>query len=239
MELEPGTVSIIQLAWSRLLGFDDGAMADSGGRIYREDNSGSTLMFVSLFGKEALVGPAWAIEAAQDLPGVELSRHSTLLALSRSRGGRALGEAYLYFCDTLPSFPEDGPPVSSEAGHAVALERLCPPDDVAEVGLSGMEHSVVLMDDGQDPAVPLAGAGYEVWSGILAHCGVLTAPEERRRGRAKYAVAVAVEEAMATGLVPQWRARTDNTASQRTALGAGFVRAGSQTTVVLPPAAAS
>ncbi|MDF9279541.1 GNAT family N-acetyltransferase [Arthrobacter sp. EH-1B-1] len=233
MNLEPGTISIIQLAWSRLLGFEDGAMAGTCHRIYREDNNAPLLMFVSLFGKEALVGPTWALDAAKDLTGVELSRHSTLLSMSRPHGGRGLGEAYLYFSDNLPSFPDSGPLVSSDPAHARALERLCPPDDVAEVGLSAMENSCVLVDESSEPPLPLAGAGYDIWEGILAHLGVLTAPDERRRGHASYAVSVAVEESMAAGLIPQWRARTDNVASQRTALRAGFVHAGSQTSVVL------
>ena len=233
MDLEPGTISIIQLAWSRLLGFDDDAMADGRDRIYREDNSAPLLMFVSLFGKEALVGPTWALDAAKGLSGVELSQHSTLLSMSRPHGGRGLGEAYLSFCDTLPSFPDRGPAVSSDPEHALALERLCPPDDVAEVGLSTMENNCVLVDESSEPLLPLAGAGYDIWEGILAHLGALTAPAERRRGRASYAVSVAVEESMAAGLIPQWRARTDNVASQRTALRAGFVHAGSQTSVVL------
>jgi hypothetical protein len=101
-----------------------------------------------------------------------------------------------------------------------------------------MEHSCVLVDESSDPPLPLAGAGYDIWEGILAHMGALTAPDERRRGRASYAVSVAVEEAMAAGLIPQWRARTDNVGSQRTAVRAGFVRAGTQTSVVLEGASA-
>ncbi|WRH26518.1 GNAT family N-acetyltransferase [Arthrobacter sp. JZ12] len=233
MNLEPGTVSIIQLAWSRLLGFDDAAMAAGHGRIYREDSTGTLLTFVSLFGNEALVGPSWALDAARNLSGEELARHSTLLSLSLPHGGRALGEASLYFCDTLPSFPQEGPPVSSDPEHVRALERLCPPDDVAEVQLSSMEQNCILVDDRSDPPAPLAGAGYDIWGGILAHVVVLTAPDERRRGRATYAASVAVEEAMAAGLIPQWRARVGNAASQRTALRAGFIYAGTQTSVVL------
>ncbi|WP_028279631.1 GNAT family N-acetyltransferase [Arthrobacter sp. H5] len=234
MELEAGTVSIIQLAWSRLLSLDDTAFQSATQRIYRRDDSATLLTFVSLFGQEALVGPGWAIDAATDLTGAELSLHSTLLALSRPHGGRGLGEASLYFCDTLPTLDTDeDSAVTSEPEYAVALERLCPPDDVAEVGLSSMEHCSVLVDEFSDPPQPLAGAGYDIWAGILAHMGVLTAPAERGRGRARFAVTVAVEEAMAAGLVPQWRARSDNAGSHRTALRAGFMHAGSQTSVVL------
>nr|WP_241742910.1 GNAT family N-acetyltransferase [Arthrobacter bussei] len=62
---------------------------------------------------------------------------------------------------------------------------------------------------------------------------VITPPDERRKGYAQRIAAVAVAESMAAGLVPQWRARTDNTASQRTALRAGFAYAGTQTSVIL------
>ncbi len=238
MDLDPGTVSIIQLAWSRLLGLDDGALGDGGSeRLYSTDDDASLLTFVTLFGREVLKGPAWAVEAGRDLPGPELRSASTLLALTRDHGGRALGEAQLYFCDALPQF--DGPPavVTSEAALVRALERRCPPDDVAEADLGGVEYPFVLVDGSAEAAdvqpTPLAGAGYDIWEGILAHIAVITPPEERRKGYAGRVAAVAVEEAMAAGLVPQWRARTDNTASQRTARRAGFLYAGTQTSVAL------
>ncbi|OUM40111.1 GNAT family N-acetyltransferase [Arthrobacter sedimenti] len=237
MELDPGTVSIIQLAWSRLLGLDDDALTDGGeGRLYSVDDDAPVLTFVTLFGREVLRGPAWAVDAGRHLPALELRSSSTLLTLSRDHGGRALGEAQLYFCDALPQF--EGPPavVSSEAGLVRALERLCPPDDVAEADLRGVDHPFVLVDeDGPeaDEPTPLAGAGYDIWEGILAHLAVLTPPALRRKGYAQRISAVAVEEAMAAGLVPQWRARTDNTASQRTARRAGFAFAGTQTSVLL------
>ena len=243
MDLDPGTVSIIQLAWSRLLGLDDGALGDGGSdRLYSTDDDASLLTFVTLFGREVLKGPAWAVEAGRSLSGTELRSASTLLTLARDHGGRALGEAQLYFCDALPQF--EGPPavVSSEAALVRELERRCPPDDVAEADLAGAEHPFVLVDGtggtgGTDDAqpTPLAGAGYDIWESIRAHGAAITPPEERRKGYAGRVAAVAVEEAMAAGLVPQWRARPDNTASQRTARRAGFVFAGTQTSVALEP----
>ncbi|THJ66579.1 GNAT family N-acetyltransferase [Arthrobacter echini] len=238
MELEAGTISIIRFAWARLLGLGDGALDDGGtDRLYRTDDDAGLLTFVTLFGREILSGPGWAVDAARALPGTELRDHSTLLTLSREHGGRGLGEAQLYFCDVLPEF--EGPPavVTSDAALVRALEQRCPPDDVAEAGLGTVEHAVVLVagDTDEDDAspLPLAGAGYDVWEGILAHTAVLTPPEERRKGYAQAVTAVAIEEAMAAGLVPQWRARTDNTASQRTARRAGFAYAGTQTSVAL------
>ena len=237
MDLDPGTVSIIQLAWSRLLGLDDGALGDGGSdRLYSTDDDASLLTFVTLFGREVLKGPAWAVEAGRSLSGTALRSASTLLTLTRDHGGRALGEAQLYFCDALPQFDEPPADVSSEAALVRALERRCPPDDVAEADLGGVEYPFVLVDgsDGDEARqTPLAGAGYDIWEGILAHIAAITPPDERRKGYAGRVAAVAVEEAMAAGLVPQWRARTDNTASQRTARRAGFMFAGTQTSVAL------
>ncbi|MHA7281361.1 GNAT family N-acetyltransferase [Arthrobacter sp. TMS2-4] len=232
MQLDPGTVSIIQLAWSRLLGLDDDALASGSDRIYAVDDDASVLMFVTLFGREVLKGPGWAVDAGRSMSSPELRSHSRLLALSREYGGRGLGEAQLYFCDDLPRF--DGPPatVSGEASLVRELERRCPPDDVAEAGLAAVEHPFVLVDGGA-PDTPLAGAGYDIWQGILAHIAVITPPGERRKGYAGQVAAIAVEDAMGAGLVPQWRARTDNTASQRTARRAGFAYAGTQTSVLL------
>jgi GNAT superfamily N-acetyltransferase len=245
LELDDGTKAIVQLAWSRLLGLEDDALADGSGpdRLYSVDTDDArTITFVTLFGREVLRGPGWAVDAARNLPGRELRSHTTLLTLSRAHGGRGLGEAQLYFCDDLPLL--DGPPavVSSEARAVRELERRCPPDDVLEAGIGQSEHPFVLLDgngdgDGSDVGarapVPLAGAGYDIWAGILAHIAVITPPDDRRKGYAQRIAAVAVEEAMAAGLVPQWRARTDNTASQRTARRAGFAYAGTQTSVML------
>ncbi|MHA7261964.1 GNAT family N-acetyltransferase [Arthrobacter sp. TMN-37] len=236
MELDPGTVAIIQLAWSRLLKFEDSALAgDPAERIVRVDNASGRLTFVTLFGKEALVGPEWAVEAARRLPATELRQQSTLVHLTRKHGGRGLGEAQLYFSDTLPALEAlRSAAVSSDREFVEGLERMCPPDDVSEAGLGGLEHRFVLVDDSRpEEPVPLAGAGYEPWAGILAHLSVLTAPQHRGRGLAARIASVAVEEAMAAGFVPQWRARVDNPASQRAARRTGFSFGGTQTTVTL------
>lgn len=238
MDLDPGTVSIIQLAWSRLLGLDDGALGDGGSeRLYSTDDDASLLTFVTLFGREVLKGPAWAVEAGRGLPGPELRSASTLLALTRDHGG---GRSVRPSCTSAMrcrSSTGHAAVVTSEAALVRALERRCPPDDVAEAELGGVEYPFVLVDGSAEAAdvqpTPLAGAGYDIWEGILAHIAVITPPEERRKGYAGRVAAVAVEEAMAAGLVPQWRARTDNTASQRTARRAGFLYAGTQTSVAL------
>ncbi|WP_461170886.1 GNAT family N-acetyltransferase [Arthrobacter sp. Z1-15] len=98
-----------------------------------------------------------------------------------------------------------------------------------------MAKTFVLLGDERSEPRPLAGSGYDVWKDHLAHMGVLTADGSRRQGHAATAVSIAVDHATRAGLIPQWRVRTDNTASIRTALRAGFAHAGSQTTVLLGP----
>jgi predicted GNAT family acetyltransferase len=65
---------------------------------------------------------------------------------------------------------------------------------------------------------------------------VLTPPGFRRRGFGLLAAALATNDALDAGLVPQWRSRIENNASRRTAARLGFLEVGSQTTVLLPPA---
>ena len=49
------------------------------------------------------------------------------------------------------------------------------------------------------------------------------------------AAAIATNDALDVGLVPQWRARTENRASRAIAARLGYVEVGSQTTVLLTP----
>lgn len=233
MQLSPATVLRVQATWAQILGLPQEALARNDTRIYREKSDSSVLMFVSLFGVGVVSGPRWAIEVARDLPDQELASHAKLLEISAPHGGQPLGEAGLYFCDTVPSVPDLVPTVSRDPEHAFALERACSREDAAEVGLSEMKNTFVLLDDGGPTLLPLAGCGYDIWEASLAHMGVLTARGQRQQGHAATAVSIAMAQALELGLVPQWRARTDNPASIRTALRAGFKHAGTQTTVLL------
>jgi len=80
MTLEPGSAEIVQLAWARRLGFDDGAFAAAAGeRLTRADKSARAVQFIRLFGNSALVGPQWALDAAAGYADEELAQHVTLL----------------------------------------------------------------------------------------------------------------------------------------------------------------
>ncbi|GAB3517772.1 GNAT family N-acetyltransferase [Arthrobacter monumenti] len=235
MSLEPTTVAIVELAWARLLGLADDAFPnarrDGLERITRVDDDAKSVTFVKLFDVGVLVGPQWAVDAAVEVDDDSLALHSTMLDLTHDHDGHGLGAAALYYSDVLLEIdPSEVAAVSREPKHSAEVEGQCPPDDVNEVGLTGLDEQFALVTgDG----LAIAGSGYNIWEGIIAHLGTLVTPELRQQGLATYVTAVAVEEAMASGLVPQWRARLDNDASRATAAKLGFDQAGTQTTVLL------
>lgn len=241
MTLDHGSAEIIQLAWARHLGLADhtfGEALSSGERIIRVDDSASSVQFVRLFGASALVGPAWAVEAAADVPDAELAQHVTLMTLARGHGGHGLGATALFFADDLPlQQPSEELTVSHADRDAIELESRCPPDDVNEVGLADMTHRYTVIHDDDSRQVPIASAGYAEWEGLLAQLGVLVDPDWRRRGLGSLAVSIASHEALASGLTLQWRAEVSNTGSLAIARSLGFVTGGIHTTVLLGSAA--
>jgi GNAT superfamily N-acetyltransferase len=235
MSLEPGSADIIQLAWARRLGFDDADFATSAGRrLTRADESRRTVDVVRLFGNSALVGPQWALDAAAGLPDEELAQHVTLLTITRNHGGHGLGAAALFFADDLPlAQPSEDLTVSHGNPEATELEAACPPDDVNEVGLSDLEHrfTILHLEDGR--RTPVACGAYTEWEGILAHMGVLVAPEWRRHGLGSLAASIAAHEALTSGLTLQWRSDVSNKGSLAIARSLGFAAGGIQTSVLL------
>ena len=122
MTLEPGSVDIIQLAWARRLGLDDGAFASAAGaRITRADDTARAVEFVRLFGNSALVGPQWVLDAAVGLSDEELAQHVTLLTITRDHGGHGLGAAALFFADDLP-LRQPAEELTVSQGHPEAIQ---------------------------------------------------------------------------------------------------------------------
>lgn len=237
MTLDPGSAAIIQLAWARHLGLDDGAFAaslSSGERMVRADDAAETVEFVRLFGSSALVGPQWVIDAAAGIPDEEMAQHVTLLTLTRSHGGHGLGAAALFFADDLPlRQPSEELTVSHGNPDAIELEGLCPPDDVNEVHLSELEHRYTILHEVDGRRFPVACGAYGEWEGLLAQMGVLVDPEWRRRGLGSVAASIAAHEALAAGLTVQWRAEVSNTGAVALARQLGLSTGGIQTSVHL------
>ncbi len=228
--METNTESIIRLAWARTLGLaDDALLQPPEQRVIRVDES--MIMFVALWEHRILIAPAWFLDVASELANSVLADASELLALTSGRGARILGEATLGFTDGYVSHPElERVLVANEAQAVAELEQSRPPDDVAEVGLSLMSAHFVTVDE-QDRAT--AAAGYAESQGILANVGILVPPALRRAGHGTLAAAIATNDALDAGLVPQWRGRRGHRGSLALSRRLGYREIGAQTTVLL------
>jgi hypothetical protein len=229
--VETNTESIIRLAWARTLGLLDSALLEPPvERLTRVDES--VLMFVSLWRHRVLIGPQPLLDRASTMANRDLATGSGLLTLAGGQRGRLLGEVVLSFTDAYVSHDGlDDAVVSKELDAISDLERSCPPDDVVEAGpLSIVSEHFALFDETNQI---MAGSGYTESQGILASVAVLTPPPHRQRGYGTLAAAVATNDALDTGLVPQWRARRGHRPSTAMARRLGYREIGSQTTVLL------
>lgn len=141
---------------------------------------------------------------------------------------RFLGPASLAYADRYCFRPRGAAATDVlSAGHEALLEltSACGPQDTDESGIARVTSPMSTIERN---GKVVAACGYEVWSGALAHIGVLTHPQWRGRGLATSVASSSVAHALEAGLVPQWRARCTLTASRRIARSLGFVELGRQ-----------
>ncbi|TMR18685.1 GNAT family N-acetyltransferase [Nonomuraea turkmeniaca] len=149
---------------------------------------------------------------------------------SRLSAVEVLGPATLAYLDAedfVPAHAEvERVPVDHHDVRALmaAVEKA----DADESGLEGITSPAFVVRAGRDV---VAAAGYRSWLGMAAHVCVLTAPGHRGRGLAREAASAAVADALAGGLLPQWRARPE--VSRRVARALGFRESGSQLSILL------
>ena len=230
--MDPNSEAIIRLAWTQAFGLDPSRLdVEEAGRVLHTRPEGEVLSVVRLGAQTLVVGPAWAVQAADSLPDDDICRVSALLQVTADHGGRALGEAALAYTDDYISEPDLESAVVTDDEQAVLdLERACPPDDVTEVGLTELTARFVLLGPGD---APLAGAGFDLWSGIIAQMGVLTARDSRRSGHGHRIAALATNAALDEGLIPQWRIPVDHDSAGAMAAGLGYQTLGHEAVVLL------
>jgi GNAT superfamily N-acetyltransferase len=151
--------------------------------------------------------------------------------------GGLLGPARLAYLDAAafrPVAPRHGwrvEPVEPDSARLTAFLAGCPSDEAGESALADATSTVALVLDGDDTVI--AASGWHAWPRRTAHVGVLTAPHARSRGAGRAAASAAVTEALAAGLLPQWRARIP--ASRRVATALGFTEVGAQLSLQVTP----
>lgn len=143
-------------------------------------------------------------------------------AAFRELGLRVIGPAFIAYTETLP--PDGGCTArelqEEDMASVARLRAACDPQewdhggsDLAEVPCSG-----VFTAEGEIAAL----AGYEIWSGTIAHISIVTHRDYRGRGYGREAVAHLAKRAQSAGLLPQYRTLEANAASMKIATALGF-----------------
>jgi hypothetical protein len=101
-------------------------------------------------------------------------------------------------------------------------------EDAGESGLASITSDLFVA---RANGVVVSAAGYQRWLSAVAHLCVLTAVSERDSGLATRTAGAATADAVAHGLLPQWRARS--AASRRVATHLGFEKLGWQLSLKL------
>jgi GNAT superfamily N-acetyltransferase len=137
-----------------------------------------------------------------------------------------LGPASLAYLSTADLRPVAGP--VDQGGDLEPLYVAAGEADVDESGLTDITSAAFTVTEA---GAVVAAAGYRDWLGQAAHVSVLTAPAFRGRGLATAVASAAVADALDHGLLPQWRARVEE--SRRIARTLGFVELGAQVSLRL------
>ncbi|OZE38288.1 GNAT family N-acetyltransferase [Rhodococcus sp. 05-2254-5] len=233
---DPHRLDIVRLAWCRRLSLDDRALDTTADRVeHRTDTE--NIVVLRLAQTTLIVGPSWAVDAAR---GIEGQADTGRTWLSTLLGDRV--EQYEIDSHTLAYGSEIGhtidvhdPLISHDAEHARALAEHCSEADVTEAfGEPVSRHWFTLLGDDRpaDSARSLASAGYSEENMILADMRVLTDPDHRRHGHAAVVGRLATNDAIDDGLIPQWRARPENTTARRLAARLDYVEIGACHTAV-------
>lgn len=227
--LEDNTQAIVAMAWARTFGVPDEAFAASEpGRILVPGDA-AAFTALHLLGKLLLHGPRWALDEAQGYSDESLLEVHGLLALAKGHAPRATRVSSLLYAESYvgDGSLEDARVTDDERAVRDLLAR-CAPDDIDPEELFGREHIFVVLDDADDPQ---AAAAYSPQQGIIADLVTVSAIDGRGTGALEVAAAVAMHDALDSGLVPQMRLGVDDNHDLATMLG--FERLGTLATVVV------
>lgn len=238
MELEFGTRAIIALAWARELDVDDSALQPdrSAVRLFVPGLGTEMVQVLHLGDHQVVRAPEALLPLLREAPEEHFMDDRALVSLLHGSGQapsvRSLGVDALTYLDAPFDIVESEHVVVSTARADLArLAERSPRDDAASTTLQGCDQCFVLFPEGQQE--PVAAASYWAPGGLLADATVLTHPAMRGYGLGKYAAALAVDDALSEGLIPQARIKEGQEAANALATSLGFELVGSMLTVQL------
>lgn len=232
MNLEFGTRAIIALAWARDFGVEDSALQPDRPPVELFVPSiGTDLVQVLHLGDHRVVrAPESLLPLLRTAPEDHFVDDRALVARLHGSGlapsVRSLGVDALTYVDApFEIVDSENISISNAPGDLAALQRRSPRDDAASTTLPGCDGCFALFPETGDE--PVAGASYWAPGGLLADTTVLTFPQMRGYGLGKYAAALAVDDALSEGLIPQARIKEGQDAASALATSLGFELVGS------------
>lgn len=132
---------------------------------------------------------------------------------------RAIGPAFVGYAEVMAA-PRHAVRTleAADASAVEALQTVCDPVEWDHGGSSLEQPCSGVFAGGRLVAL----AGYEVWGGAIAHLSIVSDPAFRGRGYGTAAVAHLATQALAAGLLPQYRTLMANRASMRVGEALGF-----------------
>lgn len=222
------TLERIRTAWADEMGVPDDAFAERGVHAFPQEDA-SSVVALDLDGVQVLVGPRPALDLLDWDEPQDAWEMDRIVAALESLDPDPVGVATLAYADRV-EVPQGVEVALGPIQNVDLLLEQCTEDEREESGIEQMPARIAARrPDGKVAAV----AGYERWGPQIAHLGVLAAPAWRKQGYAAAAAARAAQVAQNEELVPQWRSRVGNTASDELADRLGFHCIGRQLAVVL------
>jgi methionyl-tRNA synthetase len=158
--VDANTEAIIRLAWSRILGLPDGALAERSAEVVTRHDE-ARVSYVRLWDHRVLIGPPWALTLAPALAEDDSGVVGALLTASAGHGGRLLGQAALSFADSyVPGAQLEAAVVTDDPAAVADLEAR----------ITGAVSSYVTGFDAFRPHEALAA----VWDALFAGNEFLT-----------------------------------------------------------------
>jgi GNAT superfamily N-acetyltransferase len=231
--LRPATLEVVDRYWADWLGCEVGALRPAATLVCPHgpglsDYDGTFVLLAggapvvslppALLAELAPAARRWSVELVRDPVGLVVAHHPVRLV------ARVVGPAWVGYADagSLRS-PADGHAqllTAADAPRVAALRRACTPEEWAHGGHTLEEGAAAgAFVDGHLAAL----AGYTRWGEHLAHISVVVHPAHRGLGFGRAVVARVAAEALAVGLVAQYRTLEVNAPARAVAASLGFV----------------
>lgn len=216
--MDPNTEAIIRMAWARAFGVPDDTFAGAAERLDVPADDSSEVLAVRLGDQCVLSAPTWAIDDAATYSDEALVSTQGLLRLTRDHAPSGVRACRLMYADQYVEDPAvESAVVTDDPAALDELLTRCAPDDIGQTDLRSRSHLFVLLQDDSDR--PVAAAAYDDEGGMLADLSVVEAIDVRGSGLGALVGAIATNDALDEGLIPQLMVDRDLSTESADALG--------------------